>query len=70
MTQKQRILQYIDECGAITPQEAMIYLSVMRLAARIKELEQDGILLRHDWKDGFNKFGEPIRYMEYRRMES
>lgn len=67
MTQNARILEWIDEFGSITPQEAMVYLAVMRLAARIKEIRDSGINIICEMIDGVNKFGEKTRYARYRR---
>lgn len=42
MTQKERILKYLNDFGSITPLEAMRDLGVMRLSARIMELNRNG----------------------------
>lgn len=42
MTQKERVLDYIDRFGSITQKEAFEDLGCMRLAARIADIEADG----------------------------
>ena len=42
MTQHQRILQYIDDFGSITPMEAFQDLGITKLATRVSELIRDG----------------------------
>lgn len=38
LTQNQKIMEWLRRNGSITPKDAMIYLQIYRLAARIKEL--------------------------------
>lgn len=66
-TQKQRILQYMDDFGSITPQAAMIDLGIMRLAARISELVKAGEPIVSEMVSGFNRYGQRIRFARYRR---
>ena len=61
-----RILMYVHERGSINPKQAMNELGIMRLAARINELEKAGINFEHKWVEDFNRFGEKVRYKEYR----
>jgi len=42
MTQTERILQYMQDFGSITPLQALGDLGVMRLGARIWDLRQAG----------------------------
>lgn len=42
MTQNERIIDYLRRHGSITGFDALRYCGVMRLPARIKELETDG----------------------------
>jgi len=66
--QCQRIVQFIDHFGSINPMQAMNYLGVMRLAARISDLEKAGHVFEHKPAKGQNRFGETIRYMEYKKV--
>jgi hypothetical protein len=69
MTQKQRILKYLDDFGSISPQEAMVDLGILRLAARISELVKAGEHIETVMTDGFNRYGQRIRFARYRRTE-
>lgn len=42
MTQKERIRKYLDDFGSITPLEALRDLGIMRLGARIWEMNREG----------------------------
>lgn len=68
MTQCQMIMSYINEHGSITPQEAMNKLGIMRLAARINEIDSPGYPIIREMEKGTNRFGEPVRYARYRKM--
>ena len=70
MTQCERILKYMDDFGSITAAEAMVDLGVMRLAARIFDIaSRMGIEIIREKVKGFNRYGEPIVFMRYRRAE-
>ena len=66
MTQVERILKYMTDFGEITAIDAMREFGCMRLAARISDIEDMGIEIRHEWKTSTNRYGEPIRFMSYR----
>lgn len=63
--QTDMILDYIEKFGSITPVEAMRDLGVMRLAARIADIEKRGILIKHETETGRNRFGEETHYSRY-----
>lgn len=67
MTQKERIAQYMEDFGSITPMDAMFDLGVMRLAARISEMIRDGIPISRQMETGRNRYGKTVRYARYRR---
>ena len=67
MTQQERILDYIDKHGSITPMDAFLDLGITKLATRVSELIRGGVRISKSQKSGKNRFGEPVRYMEYRR---
>lgn len=67
MTQGERILEYIDTKGSITPFEAFTELGITKLATRISELRRGGEKIEKRYVTGTNRFGEKIQYMEYRR---
>ena len=66
MTQEEKILDYMERHGSITPLEAMNELGVMRLGARIYDLKESGIKIITETVKGKNRDGEPTRYARYR----
>lgn len=67
MTQHERILDFIDRHGSITPMDAFLDLGITKLATRVSELIRGGVRIEKTQKSGKNRFGETVRYMEYRR---
>lgn len=65
LTQSMKVLKYMMDFGKITPIEAMKDLGVMRLAARISDLEGQGFEIVHDRESGKNRWGEKITYAKY-----
>ena len=63
-----RILEFIDRYGSINPMQALNYLAVMRLAARISDLEKAGYQFEHQMTTGTNRFGERIKFMTYKKV--
>ena len=66
--QNKRILDFIDQHGSINPMQALNYLAVMRLAARISDLEKAGYQFKHELTKGKNRYGEAIKYMTYKKV--
>ncbi len=66
-TQLDRIIQYIDKYGSITPFDAFREFGITRLAARIFDLRSKGIAIVGVRESGKNRFGENISYIRYRR---
>lgn len=69
MNQKKRIISYMNEFGSITPLEAMRDLGIMRLGARIWDLERDGYLIRHQMIKVQNRFGTETLVCQYSLLE-
>ena len=67
MTQGERILDYIDRFGSISPMEAFSDLGITKLATRISEMSQNGIQFEKTMEERKNRYGETTRYMRYRR---
>ena len=65
MTQKDRILQYMMQFGSITPVQAFADLGVMRLSARIYDLEADGVQIGRHTEKAKNRYGETVHYTRY-----
>lgn len=66
MTQTEKILDYMERHGSITPLEAMNELGVMRLGARIFDLKESGIEIITETVTGKNRDGETTRFARYR----
>ena len=69
MNQHQRIMQYIDDFGSITPMEAFTELGVTKLATRVSEMIRGGERISKTLENGTNRYGEKVSYMRYRRAE-
>ena len=67
VTQGIKILKYMKDYGSITPVEAFRDLGVMRLGARIYELEQEGVRIVHERENSTNRMGEKVSDSRYRR---
>ena len=68
MTQTQKVKRYIDSFGSITPVQAMKDLGIMRLAARINDLEKQGMKLERKMIYDRNRWGDPVHYMKYSKV--
>ncbi len=64
-SQKERILDYMDEFGSISSWEAFRDLGITRLAARASDIESDGIVLNHKREATTNRYGEKVYYTRY-----
>ena len=66
LTQKQKVLRHLKEIGAITPVQAFFDYSIMRLAAIVFILKDEGYYIKTTILKSENKFGEPVRYAQYK----
>lgn len=66
LTQSMKILKYMNDFGSITSVQAMKDLGVMRLAARISDIEAEGWEIIHERETGENRYGEKTTYARYR----
>lgn len=64
MTQKDKIIKWLNHHGEITQRTAM-NLGVYRLASRINEIRNDGIPIRTDMREVENKDGSTSRIAVY-----
>ena len=69
MTQAERILYHIDTYGSITAFEAVTEYGILQLAARMCELNRKGYFFDKEVINGTNRYGEPVRYIRYRRAK-
>ena len=70
LTQCMKIVKYMNDFGSITPVQAMKDLGVMRLAARISDLEAEGWQIEHERETGENRYGEKTTYARYRMKQA
>lgn len=70
LTQCMKIVKYMNDFGSITPVQAMKDLGVMRLAARISDLEAEGWEIEHERETGENRYGEKTTYARYRLKQA
>ena len=69
MTQTQKIKTYMEQYGSITPLDAMREFGCMRLAARINDLERQGVNIIHETEQSLNREGQKVRYMRYKVVQ-
>lgn len=65
MTQTERIMKYIGEFGSISSMEAFRDLGITRLAARIADLENDGVCFSRTREAVKNRYGEKVYFTRY-----
>ena len=70
MTQGERIINYLECFGSISPMEAFIDLGITKLATRISELKKEGYEFNQVYEGAKNRFGEPVHYMRYSLLEN
>jgi hypothetical protein len=68
MTQNEQVLSWLTK-ATIGPMEAMRELGVMRLAARIKDLRDEGHRIDMHWDYVTNRYGEERRVARYTLKE-
>lgn len=69
MTQRDRIIDYIEKFGSITPLEAFRDLGITKLATRVSEMLKDGMQIDKTYEKAENRYGEPVYYMRYSLKE-
>lgn len=65
ITQKDKIIEYLEKHGSITPLEAEKELGIMRLASRIYDLQASGYIVNKRTVRGLNRIGKPTFYAQY-----
>lgn len=69
MTQREQIIQYIEDFGSITPMQAFADLGITKLATRISEMRKDGMTFNIETVRGKNRYGKPTHYARYSLCE-
>lgn len=64
-TQAERVLDYMQHFGSITPLEAMRDLGIMRLASRITDLRRAGYAIVREMVEVINRYGQKTRVARY-----
>lgn len=65
MTQKQRLLKYLNDYGSVTALEAVRDLGILQLSARLVELEKSGYRFKKEQESSLNRYGEKVYYTRY-----
>ena len=66
MSQYDRILQYMEQFGSISPMEAFSDLGITKLATRISEMKsRKGYTFHKRTETGYNRYGERVTYARY-----
>ena len=65
MTQRDAILNYINEFGSITPMEAFADLGITKLATRISEMRKDGMKFKIEMVKTKNRYENTVQYARY-----
>lgn len=65
MTQKEMVLDYINEFGSITPIDAFKDLGITRLAAVVCRLRREGHDIHNERVLALNRYGQTVRYVRY-----
>ncbi len=65
LNQKQKVLRHLKEVGSINPLEALAGYSIMRLAAVIHDLKDEGYDIKTHIVKSRNKFGEKVSFAKY-----
>lgn len=56
MTQGERIIEYINKFGSITPLDAFRDLGITKLATRVSELKREGFKFEQEYEANKNRF--------------
>ena len=70
ITQRELIVEYINEFGSITPLEAIRDLGVYRLASRISDMKKMDFPVISEWEEVPNRRGGKSRIKRYRLGDS
>ncbi len=70
VTQCERIVQYMNEFGSITPLDAIRDLGITRLSSRIFDLKNAGYNIKSETVYGKNRYGETTHFSKYRIVDT
>lgn len=63
--QHQKIMNYMERNGCITPMEAFNNLKITKLSTRVGEMIRDGVPICKEMVYRKNADNETVRYMKY-----
>ena len=66
ITQRDRVLQFMNEHGSITAYEAFTEIGCTQLSARICELQREGYIFSTELIKNVNRYGDRCHYLRYR----
>ena len=69
MTQREAILQYIEDFGSITPMQAFADLGITKLATRISEMRKGGMKFKIEMVSSRNRYGKAVSFAKYSFVE-
>lgn len=69
ITQRDRVVQYVNDFGSISSWEAYEQLGITQLGARIFELEQMGFRFKRERVAKKNRYGDDVKFVRYRLVE-
>lgn len=67
---KARLINYLKENGKITTKEAIDRLGNTRLSEYIRQLREDGYVIKNVHKKAVNRFNEKVFYDEFVLVDS
>ena len=65
ISQKQRVIDYINKFGSISSWEAYADLGITQLGARIDQLKKEGYNFKTEWESSKNRYGDKTDYKRY-----
>lgn len=68
-TQKDRVIQYVNDFGSISSWEAYEQLGITQLGARIYELERSGYRFNRERIAKKNRYGDDVNFVRYSLAE-
>ena len=68
MNQHERISQYMDDFGSISPFEAFRDLGITKLATRVSEMIRRGVPIAKRVETSVNRYGDKVHYTRYTKV--
>lgn len=65
LNQKEKVMRHLNNYGSITPLDAFRDYGIMRLAAVIFNLKEDGYDINSEMISSSNRFGEKVSFGKY-----